>query len=70
MVTGLTLLEVGTVQKGMEKPGKWQSCGISWCHQPLETYLPSPELWAPQRDPITGVLELEGHGGDPTDPPQ
>lgn len=46
MATGLTLPEAGTGQKGTEKPGRWQSCGTSWCHQLLEMHLPTPELWA------------------------
>ena len=45
MVTDLSLPKTGTVP-GMEKPGRWWSCGMSWCHQPLEMHLPTLELWA------------------------
>lgn len=69
MVTGLTLSEAGTVQQSTEKTGRWQSCGTPWCHQSLVLHLPTPELWALQKNLSIGVLELEGCGGDTNDTP-
>lgn len=64
MVTGLIFAGPGTIQKGTEESGSWQSCGMTWCHQLLEIHLPSPKLWALQRNSMTVVLEVEGPGGD------
>lgn len=59
MVTGLTVPEAETIQKGTEEPGRWQSCGMTWCHQLLDMHLPIPKLWALQRNPITSIVEVE-----------
>lgn len=69
-VTGLTVPVSGTVQKGTEQPGRWQSCGMTWCHQLLEMHSPTPKLWALQRNPTIIVLEVERPGGDSSGPPQ
>lgn len=59
-----------TIQKSTEEPGRWQSCGMTWCHQLLEMCLPTLKPWALQRNPMTSVLEVEGPGGDSAGPPQ
>lgn len=59
MVTGLTLPESGTVREGTER--------LWYLLMPPEMHLSTLEHWALQREPLTNVLELEGHRRHQTD---
>lgn len=69
MITDLTVPEAGTIQKGTEEPGRWQSCAMTWCHQLLEMHLPTLNL-STVKKPHDSVLEVERPGGDSAGPSQ